>query len=57
MPAEGGRGKYSIAKNTLELTYQDGSKLGLTFIIAAAELAKARPQAIVMHGRKLLLMP
>jgi hypothetical protein len=57
MPAAGGRGKYSIAKNTLELTYQDGSELGLTFIVADAELAKARPQALLVHGSKLLLAP
>jgi hypothetical protein len=57
MPAEGGRGKYSIAKNTLELTYQGGSKLTLTFLATDAELAKARPQTIFVHHSKLLLVP
>jgi hypothetical protein len=57
MPAEGGRGKYSIAKNTLELTYQDGAKLSLTFLATDAELAKAKPQAVILHHSRLLLVP
>ena len=57
MPAEGGRGKYSIAKNTLEVRYEDGLKLSLTFLTTDAELAKDKPQVIFLHQSKLLLVP
>ena len=57
MPPEGGRGKYAIAKNTLNLIYQDGTKLSLTFFVTADDLAKSTSQTIFMHRSKLLLVP
>ena len=57
MPAEGGRGKYTIGKNTLNLTYDDGTKLSLTFFITAEELVQTTPRVLFAHRSKLLLVP
>ena len=56
MPSDGGRGKYAIDRNTLTLTYEDGTKLGLTFLVSDMELAKSTPGAVFAHQSKLLLM-
>jgi hypothetical protein len=57
MPTDGGRGKYTIGKNTLNLTYQDGTKLSLTFFVTAEELAQSTPRVLFAHRSKLLLVP
>jgi hypothetical protein len=57
MPAAGGRGKYSVANNTIDLTYQDGTTLGLTFLITDGELAQPAPRQIFLHRTKVLLAP
>ncbi|HEX4795224.1 MAG TPA: hypothetical protein VH370_15620 [Humisphaera sp.] len=56
MPADGGRGKYAIDKNTLTLTYEDGAKLSLTFLVSDTELAKSTPGTVYVHQSKLLLV-
>jgi hypothetical protein len=57
MPATGGRGTYSIGKNTLELSYDNGTKLNLTFLATNAELTRNPPGEVFLHATRLLLVP
>ena len=57
VPESGGSGKYAIAKNTLTLTYQEGTKVRLTFMVTKDELAKKTPEAVYSLNTKLMLVP
>ncbi len=56
LPAAGGRGKYVIAHNTLDLTYADGTKYSVAFLATEAELAKALPERIYLGDKTLVLV-
>lgn len=53
----GGHGKYSIAKNTVELEYSGGVKVSMTFLATAEELAKPMPQVVYLNDSTLVLLP
>lgn len=46
----------TIAKNTLNLIFQDGTKLSLTFFITSEELAQSTPRVLFAHRSKLLII-
>lgn len=56
-PERGGGGTYAVAKNTLTLTYQDGTRVGLTFLVAKAALEKRAPAALYVHEVRLVPVP
>jgi hypothetical protein len=57
VPEAGGRGRYAIGKNTLDLTYADGTTIGLTFQSTNAEIAKGAPATLYLQGKLLDLVP
>ena len=57
LPPKGGDGKYTIEKNTLNLTYADGRKIGMTFLIANTPIARSNPREVFLQRSKLLLAP
>ncbi len=57
LPANGGNGKYTIEKNTLNLTYSDGKKISMTFLITNTQIGRSRPRELFLQGSKLLLAP
>ncbi|MDB5319688.1 MAG: hypothetical protein JWN40_1319 [Phycisphaerales bacterium] len=57
VPETGGRGKYSIGKNTLDLTYADGTTIGLTFLTTNAELSKGAPATLYVQEKLFNLLP
>ena len=57
LPAKGGDGKYTIEKNTLNLTYRDGQKISMTFLITNIQLGRSTPRELFLQRSKLLLAP
>ncbi|MDB5174706.1 MAG: hypothetical protein JWN51_3479 [Phycisphaerales bacterium] len=47
-PPAGGRGKYSIAKNTLDFVYDGGEKVSLTFLAGKWDLEKGVPDGFYL---------
>jgi hypothetical protein len=57
VPEAGGRGKYSVQQNTLDLTYADGTTIGLTFLSTNPELLKGAPATVYLQEKLLTLVP